>query len=54
MTSSMHGDLERGSRLEVEWLSGDVVRRGKRLGIPTPCNRAIYDLLSIHSAGREA
>jgi len=54
MTSSMHGDLERGSRLEVEWLSGDVVRRGKRLGIPTPCNRAIYDMLSIHSAGRAA
>lgn len=54
MTSSMHGDLNRGSRLEVEWLSGDVVRRGKRLGIPTPCNRAIYDLLSIHSAGRSA
>lgn len=52
MTSSMHGDLDRGSRLEVEWLSGDVVRRGKRLGIPTPCNRAIYDVLSIHSAGR--
>jgi 2-dehydropantoate 2-reductase len=54
MTSSMHGDLDRGSRLEVEWLSGDVVRRGKRLGIPTPCNRVIYDLLSIHSAGRSA
>jgi 2-dehydropantoate 2-reductase len=54
MTSSMHGDLDRGSRLEVEWLSGDVVRRGKRLGVPTPCNRAIYDVLSIHSAGRPA
>lgn len=54
MTSSMHGDLERGSRLEVDWLSGDVVERGKRLGIATPCNRAIHDLLSIHSAGRVA
>lgn len=54
MTSSMHGDLDRGGRLEVEWLSGDVVRRGRRLGIATPCNRAIYDVLSIHSAGRVA
>lgn len=53
MTSSMHGDLERGNRLEVEWLSGDVVRRGKRLGIPTPCNRAIYDILSIHAAAQQ-
>ena len=52
MTSSMHGDLERGGRLEVDWLSGDVVQRGKRLGIATPCNRAIHDLLSVHSAGR--
>jgi 2-dehydropantoate 2-reductase len=54
MTSSMHGDLERGSRLEVAWLSGDVVRRGRLLGVPTPCNRAIYDVLSIHGNGRPA
>ena len=25
MTSSMHQDLDRGSRLEVAWLAGDVV-----------------------------
>lgn len=53
MSSSMHGDLERGNRLEVEWLSGDVVRRGRKLGVPTPCNRAIADVLSIYSAGRK-
>jgi 2-dehydropantoate 2-reductase len=52
MTSSMHHDLERGNRLEVPWLSGDVVERGARLGVPTPCNRAIFDILSIHSEGR--
>jgi len=51
MTSSMHQDLERGNRLEVAWLSGDVVERGARLGVPTPCNRAINDILSVHSAG---
>jgi 2-dehydropantoate 2-reductase len=51
MTSSMHHDLEHGNRLEVRWLSGDVVERGVRLGIETPCNRAIYDILSIHSQG---
>lgn len=54
MTSSMHNDLERGGRLEVPWLSGDVVARGLRLGIPTPCNRAIIDILSVHSEGRSA
>jgi 2-dehydropantoate 2-reductase len=52
MTSSMHNDLERGGRLEVAWLSGDVVSRGQRLGIATPCNRAISDILSVHSEGQ--
>ena len=51
MSSSMHHDLEHGNRLEVAWLSGDVADRGKALGIPTPCNRAIMDLLAVHSEG---
>ncbi len=51
MTSSMQNDLEQGKRLEVAWLSGDVVERGARLGVPTPCNRAISDILSVHSEG---
>jgi 2-dehydropantoate 2-reductase len=52
MTSSMLRDLDEGNRLEVAWLSGDVCERGARLDVPTPCNRAICDILSIHSAGR--
>jgi 2-dehydropantoate 2-reductase len=51
MTSSMQNDLEQGKRLEVAWLSGDVVERGARVGAPTPCNRAISDILSVHSEG---
>jgi 2-dehydropantoate 2-reductase len=54
MTSSMHHDLERGNRLELDWLSGDVVARGTALGVPTTCNRAIADLLAVHSTGRPA
>jgi 2-dehydropantoate 2-reductase len=54
MTSSMLHDLERGNRLEVAWLSGDVVDRGTALGVPTPCNRAITDILSVHSEGHTA
>jgi 2-dehydropantoate 2-reductase len=50
-TSSMSHDLERGNRLEVDWLSGDVVERGTRLGVATPCNRAISDILSIYRGG---
>ncbi|HEY4017592.1 MAG TPA: 2-dehydropantoate 2-reductase [Pseudonocardiaceae bacterium] len=51
MTSSMHHDLERGNRLEVAWLSGDVVDRGKALGVPTPANRTIADVLAVHANG---
>jgi 2-dehydropantoate 2-reductase len=50
-TSSMSHDLERGNRLEVDWLSGDVVERGTRLGVATPCNRAISDTFSIYRGG---
>ncbi|MGP4017761.1 2-dehydropantoate 2-reductase [Saccharopolyspora sp. 5N708] len=52
MTSSMHHDLERGNRLEIRWLSGDVVDRGHALGIPTPANHAIASLLAVHADGR--
>ena len=51
MSSSMHNDLERGNRLEVEWLSGDVVRRGVARGIVTPVNRVLRDVLSMHAQG---
>lgn len=54
MTSSMHHDLQRGSRLELRWLGGDVVARGERLGIATPCNRAVLDILSVHADGPPA
>jgi 2-dehydropantoate 2-reductase len=51
MTSSMHHDLERGNRLEVRWLSGGVVSLGKQVGVATPLNRAIHDILSLHANG---
>ena len=52
MNASMRNDLERGNRLEVEWLSGDVVARGQRLGVATPINRTVYDILAVHAQGR--
>ena len=54
MTSSMHHDLERGNPLEVEWLSGGVVTLGAAAGVPTPCNRAVWDMLSLYAEGRPA
>jgi 2-dehydropantoate 2-reductase len=51
MTSSMHHDLNRGGRLELPWLAGDVVARGQRLGVATPCNRAVAAVLAPHVGG---
>jgi 2-dehydropantoate 2-reductase len=52
MTSSMHHDLERGNRLEVRWLSGGVVELGTQVGVETPPNRAVADILAVHANGR--
>ena len=54
MTASMHHDLEHGRRLEVRWLAGAVVELGARLGVPTPLNRAVADILALYADGRPA
>jgi 2-dehydropantoate 2-reductase len=46
--SSMARDLEEGRRLEVDTLSGAVVRRGTKHGIPTPVHQTIVACLSVH------
>jgi 2-dehydropantoate 2-reductase len=52
MTSSLHHDLERGNPLEVEWLSGGVVQLGREVAVPTPVNRAVWDVLALHATGK--
>jgi len=54
MKASMTHDLERGNRLELDWLSGKVVALGRELGVPTPANDAVYKLLKLHRMGRAA
>jgi len=54
MTSSMHHDLGRGNRLELPWLSGGVAGFGHELGIPTPKNDAIVDILELYAPGSGA
>lgn len=49
MLSSMAQDLLRGNRLELEWLSGAVVRRAQKLGVPVPVHRAIHAALVLHA-----
>jgi 2-dehydropantoate 2-reductase len=52
MKASMAHDLERGNRLELDWLSGKVVALGRELNVPTPANAAIYAILKLHRMGR--
>jgi len=52
MSSSLHHDLEHGNRLEVAWLSGGVVQLGKAVGVPTPLNRAVWDILALYADGK--
>jgi len=50
--SSMQIDLEQGKRLEIDALSGAVVRLGAARGIPAPVHRTIYAGLKGHDAGQ--
>jgi 2-dehydropantoate 2-reductase len=54
MTASMHHDLQAGKPLELRWLSGGVVDLGKQVGVPTPMNRAVRDILTLHAGGADA
>jgi 2-dehydropantoate 2-reductase len=49
--ASMAVDLAAGRRLELPWLSGAVVRRGRELGIPTPANAFVCKALSLDVMG---
>jgi 2-dehydropantoate 2-reductase len=52
MTSSMHGDLDAGGRLEAPWLSGAVARMAREGGLEAPANRAIYAALKPFVEGK--
>jgi 2-dehydropantoate 2-reductase len=49
--SSLLIDLQLGKRIEVEALQGSVVRRGAKMGVPTPIMAALYAVLKPHANG---
>ena len=51
MKASMAHDLERGNRLELDWLSGKVRELGRALNIPTPASDTVYAVLKLHRMG---
>lgn len=53
MKASMAHDLERGNRLELDWLAGKVRALGRELGIATPASDAVYTVLKLHRMGSQ-
>ena len=51
-TSSMARDREAGRPMELEALVGDLSRRGREAGAPTPLADAFYSLLRPYADGR--
>lgn len=45
MRSSMAVAIERGRKPEIDWLNGEIVRRGAQHGVPTPLNRELVSLV---------
>jgi 2-dehydropantoate 2-reductase len=54
MKASMAHDLERGNRLELDWLNGKVAALGKQYGVPTPASDEVVAKLSAEKMGRAA
>lgn len=51
MHASMLDDLRAGKRIEVDYLSGDVVRLGQKHGIPTPIHQVFWAALQPFKNG---
>lgn len=54
MRSSMLHDLEAGRRLELDWLTGAVLRLGAEAGMASPVSQAAFDALTPLSGGAAA
>ncbi len=48
--SSLHHDLVRGNRLELDALLGEVIRRGERHRVEVPTTKAVYGVLAPWAA----
>lgn len=54
MKASMAHDLERGNRLELDWLAGKVRDLGRELNVPTPASDTVFKVLKLHRLGAQA
>ncbi len=54
LRSSMLYALERGRPPEIDFLNGELVRRGAALGVPTPVNAALVEAVRAIEARRDS
>ena len=54
MYASMYHDIARGKPMELDSLSGLIVRRGRELGVPTPVHEMAYLALKPYMHGTPA
>jgi len=54
MRASTAIDLEKGRPLEIDWLSGAVVRLSEAAGLDAPVSRILYALLLPHRDGQRS
>ncbi|HYJ43405.1 MAG TPA: ketopantoate reductase C-terminal domain-containing protein, partial [Xanthobacteraceae bacterium] len=43
---SMGQDMVKGRRTEIEFLNGFIVEKGREVGVPTPANAALTDIVT--------
>lgn len=53
LRASMAEDVDRGNRLETEWLQGKVAALGREFGVPTPAHETIYAALKLIKDGKK-
>ena len=54
MYASMYHDVAKGKPMELDSLSGYIVRRGRELGVPTPVHEMLYLTLKPYMHGTPA
>ena len=48
----MKASMNASNRLELDWLAGRIVALGRKYGIPTPAQEAVYAILKPYRMGR--
>ncbi|MFQ5597626.1 MAG: ketopantoate reductase family protein [Nitrospiria bacterium] len=51
--TSMYEDYQNGKRTEIEYLNGELIRRGEKHGVPTPTIRMLYRFIKGLEKKRE-